>query len=98
MARDGVWPAWQGMWLSSAVLTPMGIFLTYKAVKDSVILNADTYLNALKNIIGKRPGRKIERKEVIIYAPDYEAITPRLEQLAEDCAKFLEEIKPFIVD
>ena len=89
MARDGVWPAWQGMWLSSAVLTPMGIFLTYKAVKDSVILNADTYLNALKNIIGKRSGRKIERKEVIIYAPDYEAITPRLEQLAEDCAKFL---------
>lgn len=89
MARDGVWPAWQGMWLSSAVLTPMGIFLTYKAVKDSVILNADTYLNALKNIIGKRPGRKIERKEVIIYAPDYAAITPRLEQMAEDCAKFL---------
>ena len=89
MARDGVWPAWQGMWLSSAVLTPMGIFLTYKAVKDSVILNADTYLNALKNIIGKRSGRKIERKEVIIYAPDYAAITPRLEQLAEECAKFL---------
>ncbi len=89
MARDGVWPAWQGMWLSSAVLTPMGIFLTYKAVKDSVILNADTYLNALKNIIGKRSGRKIERKEVIIYAPDYAAITPRLEQLAEECARFL---------
>lgn len=89
MARDGVWPAWQGMWLSSAVLTPMGIFLTYKAVKDSVILNADTYLNALKNIIGKRSGRKIERKEVIIYAPDYAAITPRLEQLAEECSKFL---------
>lgn len=89
MARDGVWPAWQGMWLSSAVLTPMGIFLTYKAVKDSVILNADTYLNALKNIIGKRSGRKIERKEVIIYAPDYAAITPRLEQLAEECTKFL---------
>lgn len=89
MARDGVWPAWQGMWLSSAVLTPMGIFLTYKAVKDSVILNADTYLNALKNIIGKRSGRKIERKEVIIYAPDYAAITPRLELLAKECAKFL---------
>ena len=38
MARDGVWDAWEGMWLSSVVLTPMGIFLTYKAVKDSVIL------------------------------------------------------------
>lgn len=89
MARDGVWPAWQGMWLSSAVLTPMGIFLTYKAVKDSVILNADTYLNALKNIIGKRSGRKIERKEIIIYAPDYQAISPRLKQMAEDCSSFL---------
>lgn len=89
MARDGVWPAWQGMWLSSAVLTPMGVFLTYKAVKDSVILNADTYLNALKNIIGKRPGRKIEAKEVIIYTPDYDAIVPRLEQMADDCTRFL---------
>lgn len=48
MARDGVWEAWQGMWLSSAILAPLGIFLTYKAVNDSVILNADTYLNALK--------------------------------------------------
>ena len=54
----------------------MGIFLTYKAVKDSVILNADTYVNALKNLIGKREGRKVERKEVIIYTPDYEATLP----------------------
>ena len=45
MARDGVWEAWRGMWLSSAILTPMGAFLTYKAAKDSVIMNADTYLN-----------------------------------------------------
>lgn len=84
MARDGVWPAWQGMWLSSAVLTPLGLFLTYKAVNDSVILNADTYLNAFKNLIGKRPGRKIEKKEVIIYTPQYEALLPRLKRLADD--------------
>lgn len=88
MARDGVWAAWEGMWLSSAVLTPLGIFLTYKAVNDSVILNADTYLNALKNLVGKRPGRKIERKEVIIYTPDYEALLPRLDQLTADCAQY----------
>lgn len=58
MARDGVWEAWQGMWLSSAILAPLGIFLTYKAVNDSVILNADTYLNALKNLFGKTFGQK----------------------------------------
>ena len=96
MARDGVWQAWQGMWLSSAVLAPLGIFLTYKAVNDSVILNADTYLNALKNIFGKRSGRKIERKEVIIFAPDYKNIVPRLKQLSEKSKIYLTGHKRWI--
>lgn len=89
MAREGVWEAWQGMWLSSAVLAPLGIFLTYKAVNDSVILNADTYLNALKNLFGKRAGRKVELKEVIIFNPDYQSLLPRLQQLAENCKAYL---------
>lgn len=89
MARDGVWEAWQGMWLSSVILAPLGIFLTYKAVNDSVILNADTYLNALKNLIGKRAGRKVEKKELIIFTPNYQGLAPRLKQLAEDCNQYL---------
>ena len=96
MARDGVWKAWEGMWLSTAVLTPMGIFLTYKAAKDSVILNADTYINALKNLIGKREGRKVERKEVIMYTPDYKAILPRLERLTKESASYLTAHKRWI--
>ena len=35
MAREALWPCWQGMWLSSFVLLPIGIYLTYKATKDS---------------------------------------------------------------
>ena len=89
MARDGVWEAWQGMWLSSAILAPLGIFLTYKAVNDSVILNADTYLNALKNLFGKRSGRKVEMKEVIMFNPDYGQIILRLKQLAEESNAYL---------
>ena len=91
MARDGVWAAWEGMWLSSAVLTPLGMFLTYKAVNDSVILNADTYLNGLKNLVGKRQGRKIERKEVIIYTPDYVALIPVLHQLQQETQTYLQQ-------
>lgn len=53
MAREGFWPVWQGMWLSSAVLLPIGVFLTYKAVGDSVIMNSDSYIHAFKN------GRKL---------------------------------------
>lgn len=93
MARDGVWEAWQGMWLSSVILAPLGIFLTYKAVNDSVILNADTYLNALKNLIGKRAGRKVEKKELIIFTPNYQGLAPRLKQLAEDCNQYLDNHK-----
>ena len=96
MARDGVWAAWEGMWLSSAVLAPLGIFLTYKAVNDSVILNADTYLNALKNLIGKRSGRKVEKKEVIIFTPNYVSVLPRLEKLANDCASYLQGHKRWL--
>ncbi|MCF0204995.1 MAG: YjgP/YjgQ family permease [Muribaculaceae bacterium] len=48
MARDGIWPVWQGMWLSSAVLMPLGIFLTHKAINDSAVFNADTYRQIFK--------------------------------------------------
>jgi lipopolysaccharide export system permease protein len=85
MVRNGLWPAWQGMWLSAAVLACLGTFLTYKAVKDSVMLNADAWLNVLKTLGGQRALRKIERKEVVIYAPNYAALVPRLEALAARC-------------
>ena len=38
MAREALWPCWQGMWLSSFILLPIGIFLTYKAATDSPLL------------------------------------------------------------
>lgn len=48
---------WQGMWLSSFVLLPIGIFLTYKATTDAMILDS-TFYNQLserfkKSIVGK---------------------------------------------
>lgn len=48
--REGILPAYFGMWLSSFILLPLGIFLTYKATTDSVILNIDTYFAFLKRI------------------------------------------------
>ncbi|GAO30368.1 LptF/LptG family permease [Geofilum rubicundum] len=56
-ARDGVWFVYQGMWLSSAVLLPIGAFLTYKSATDSALLNADAYysnMQKLKEFIFKR--------------------------------------------
>ncbi|MGQ1785648.1 MULTISPECIES: LptF/LptG family permease [unclassified Saccharicrinis] len=43
VSKEEVWPPHMGMWLSSVVLFPIGVFLTYKAASDSAILNADAY-------------------------------------------------------
>ena len=54
MTVNGIWQPWQGMWLSSAVLLPLGIFLTYKATTDSAIMNVDTYMDKIKKIAGTK--------------------------------------------
>jgi lipopolysaccharide export system permease protein len=89
MARDAVWPVWQGMWLSSIVFTALGIFITYKAVKDSALLNADTYLNTIKNILGTREMRKLQWKEVIMFTPRYYLLYVRLTNLADEAQEYI---------
>ncbi|SMO53279.1 lipopolysaccharide export system permease protein [Saccharicrinis carchari] len=44
VSKEEVWPPYMGMWLSSVVLFPIGVFLTYKAATDSAILNPDAYI------------------------------------------------------
>ncbi len=50
MAREGILEVWKSLWLSSAVLLPLGIFLTYKAATDSAIFNPDTYIKIINKI------------------------------------------------
>ena len=95
-ARDAIWLPWQGMWLSSVVLLPLGIFLTYKAVNDSVILNSETYLDTLKRLIGKRECRKIEMKDVIMELPDYDEVGIMLKRLRTSCQQYVTNNKRFL--
>jgi len=48
--RESVFSPFAGMWISSFVLIPLGIFLTYKASKDSTIMNIDTYLTFFRKL------------------------------------------------
>lgn len=50
MAREGLWSSLEGMWLSSSVLLPVGIFLTYKAVVDATLLSSDQYIKIWKGM------------------------------------------------
>lgn len=90
MARDGKWIVWMGMWTSTAILAPLGAFLTYKSNNDSVVLNADAYVNWFKKVAGIRSVRHLFRKEVIIHDPDYARIPAELEALSADCRTYAE--------
>jgi len=48
--RESMVTPFQGMWISAAVLFPMGIFLTYKAATDASIMNMETYSNFFRGI------------------------------------------------
>lgn len=50
MAREGIWEAYQGMWLSTAVLFPLGVFLTYKAAIDASLFNRELYDRFFKHL------------------------------------------------
>lgn len=66
MARDGKWPVWEGMWISTFVLTPTGIYVTWKAMNDSAVFNPDAWRAVFNRITGRTLTRKIDFKEVII--------------------------------
>lgn len=55
MARDMKLSALQGMWLATFVLAPIGIFLIFKASKDSGILDLDSYKMFFKNLFTRKP-------------------------------------------
>jgi lipopolysaccharide export system permease protein len=64
MAREALWPCWAGMWLSSMILLPIGIFLTYKAATESSLLNADAWMNAFRKTqsVFKHLGHQVKNK------------------------------------
>jgi len=53
-AREGVVEVYKGMWLSSAILLPLGIFLMYKATTDSALFDKDAYTRIINKLIPKK--------------------------------------------
>jgi lipopolysaccharide export system permease protein len=58
--KESILPPYIGMWLAVLVLTPVGIFFTYKAMHDSQLFNKEYYYRVfkkLKNIFSKFKGQ-----------------------------------------
>lgn len=102
MARGGMWAVWFGKGLAPVALTPIAIFVTYKANKDSVVFNADLYKEFFMRLLGLRLKRHVFAKEVIINDPDYANDAIVLKQMNADIDAYSKEHRlvsaPNIID
>ncbi|MDE6272326.1 MAG: LptF/LptG family permease [Muribaculaceae bacterium] len=89
MARDGKIEVWIGMWLSTFILAPLGVYVTWKAMNDSAVFDKDRYVAILRKLVGARSHRSVASKEVIINDITEEEAISRLYALYDD-AKALE--------
>jgi len=54
-AAEGAFPAWIGSWMSTAIILPIGIFLTYRATTDQGFFNINFTFKALFAAFKKKP-------------------------------------------
>jgi lipopolysaccharide export system permease protein len=59
LARESVITPFWGMWLSAAILLPIGIFLTYKATTDSKLFEIEAYTKFFKKLFFIQQNKKI---------------------------------------
>ena len=88
MAKTGEWAVWFGIWLSSMVLAPVGLFLINKANKDSVVFNIEGYQNFFKRMLAIRTNRKLNKKEIVIHLPNYNIIIMELASICQDLKNY----------
>ncbi len=90
LAETGKWETAFGLWLSTALLTPVGIWLTVKANKDSTVFNMEAYIRFFRRLLGLRERFYIvARKEIVMEEPDYARLIPELQTIAEDSTSYL---------
>ncbi len=94
-AKSGTMTPLWGMWLSTIIVLPIGIFLTYLATRDSSIFNQDLYLSYIKRALSfifvthrtQRPDIKYKASETEL---DPVNMIAQLEELSHRCNLFLD--------
>ena len=93
MARADEWAVWFGKLLGTIVLSPIAIFFTYKANKDSTVFNVDLYKHLFMKLLGIRQKRYILKKEVIISDPKYLLDADMLTNISLEISQYSEAHK-----
>ena len=90
LAKSGEWDVTFGIWLSSMVLTPIAVWLTWKANQDSAVFNVEAYQRFFRKLLGLRIHRVINRKEIIMDEVVPEVVIPDIQQFTEDCTAYVQ--------
>lgn len=88
VAKSGEMNMVLGVWMSTLILAPIGAFFTYKSNNDSVVFNAEVYVNFFRALLGLRPSRHVYKKEVIIDDPNYAQTATDLDELCQACSAY----------
>lgn len=94
LARDGRWPVAAGIWLSTCVLAPLGAYVTWKAMNDSSVFDADRYRNFIRRLFGLRTSRHVPLKEVIIRDIDRKRADAMLAIVIDHSSALLTSLAP----
>jgi len=65
-SRESASSIWQGVWFSTFIFLPAGIFLTYKAANDSVVFNVNAFTEFFKKIFKKVKKEDKEEKDKLL--------------------------------
>ena len=63
MAKEGSLTPFSGMWLSTFILAPIGVFLTHKVMRDSNLFNKEFYNRLKRKIQDALRKRRLKTKQ-----------------------------------
>ena len=87
LARDGAVDPFTGVFISTYILFPTGLFLTWKAINDSAIINTDAMKRLWRKI--KREAMGIFKKTRIVYMGTPEFAVAPLDALRKEGFKIV---------
>ncbi len=95
-AREGAMTPFEGMWLSTFIVLPIGIFLTYAATRDSSIFNQELYVSYIKKGLNFIFVTHRASRPDIEYGADKAELLPEnmiaeLDELSQRCKVYLDE-------
>ena len=65
-AEDGTVAAWLASWLSTLILFPLGVYLTYRATTDQGLFDLDGFLDPIKKWFKKKKDIEVDPEQPLM--------------------------------